>query len=373
MNRKFFLVFVGMFMVGSIISFFVFENIHTPLWKKTTLKNAAQARNYVATTTPSGREPQIVVFSFDGSRSLSFWDDTFKFEDEMEKRGTPIRFTYFISGVYFLAEQYKDVYDSPDHGRGVSAIGFADSTNDVHKRIEKVNEAILRGNEIGSHVNGHFDGSKWTETEWKKEFDSFTNLVFKAAENNHLALGENTLLLKPQDVTGFRAPLLSHDSALFSVLKKEGFIYDGSLIGEHTPWPLKRSDGLWEFPLETIAFQEPERLSISMDYSIYQMQTHAHDTLKKNTPAWNQKFDQIKQAYLEYFTSHYTKDRAPVYVANHFTLWNDGLYWEATKEVAREVCSKPEVYCVTYREMMQYLDSRIPTGLVEERATLLHS
>jgi hypothetical protein len=34
------------------------------------------------------------------------------------------------------------------------------------------------------------------------------------------------------------------------------------------------------------------------------------------------------------------------------------VYWEATKDIAREICGKPEVYCVTYREMIEYLNTR---------------
>lgn len=327
--------------------------------KKSVTVSASGPKLYVVPASrPSGKTPQIVAFSFDGSRSLSFWDSTFAFEDEMEKAGKPIRFTYFISGVYFLAPEFKNLYVGPGHESGFSMIGFADSAQDVHLRITKVNEAVERGNEIGSHANGHFDGSGWSVDEWNQELKSFNHLVFNVAENNHLDAASNQLLLKPTDIVGFRAPLLAHNNAMYTALAENGYRYDGSRVALHGGWPEKLADGLWEFPLETIKFKEADRYSISMDYSIFQMQTLSRNTLKKATPQWNNELAQIEATYLDYFKGHYDGSRAPVFIANHFALWNDGLYWEATKNVAREICGKPEVYCVTYREMMKYLDSK---------------
>jgi hypothetical protein len=159
-------------------------------------------------------------------------------------------------------------------------------------------------------------------------------------------------------VIGFRAPLLDRNASMFKALAMGGYQYDASLIDFNKEWPEKNKDKLWEFPLEIIKFREPKTYSISMDYNFYQTQTGARNTLKKNTPAWTAARNQVEKAYMNYFTSQYLSDRVPVYIANHFNLWNDGVYWEATKDIAREICGKPEVYCVTYREMIEYLNTR---------------
>ena len=43
------------------------------------------------------RPPQYVLLAFDGSKSLPFWEESRDFAREND-----IKFTYFISGVYFL-------------------------------------------------------------------------------------------------------------------------------------------------------------------------------------------------------------------------------------------------------------------------------
>ena len=47
--------------------------------------------------TLSGKAPQFVILSFDGSRSIDFWNESLKFEGDMNTAGKPLKFTYFIS------------------------------------------------------------------------------------------------------------------------------------------------------------------------------------------------------------------------------------------------------------------------------------
>jgi hypothetical protein len=106
------------------------------------------------------------------------WDATRAFSSEMKSKGADVRFTYFISGVYFLTEASRSNYQGPHHLQGSSAIGFGGQLSDVLNRAQNVNLAFSEKHEIGSHANGHFDGSKWTEPDWTQEFQLFKQFVF---------------------------------------------------------------------------------------------------------------------------------------------------------------------------------------------------
>jgi len=69
------------------------------------------------------------------------------------------------------------------------------------------------------------------------------------------------------------------------------------------------------------------------------------------------------ETYLQYFESNYNGNRAPVHIGHHFSLWNGGAYWEAMQEFALAVCGRPEVKCVTYTELADFVDTRSPAQL----------
>ena len=52
----------------------------------------------------------------------------------------------------------------------------------------------------------------------------------------------------------------------------------------------------------------------------------------------------------------YFGNRAPVQLGHHFSKWNGGAYWEAMQTVAKRVCGLPEVKCVTFKEIVKFLE-----------------
>ena len=128
--------------------------------------------------------PQFVLFSFDGSESLDMLNETLAFEQKMQTETKPIHFTYFINAAYFLTQYTASVYQAPEGPRGVSRIGFSNSTHDIALRVQGFNAAFRAGNEIGSHSVGHFTGALWTYDQWKQEFDSFTTIMANVQKNN---------------------------------------------------------------------------------------------------------------------------------------------------------------------------------------------
>src|SRR5258708_7419375 len=142
----------------------------------------------------SGKPPQFILLSFDGSKNLQMWRDSRAFAQEMKQQNKPIHFTYFISGVYFLAPEYFRLYHPPGLSAGTSLIGFSDNKDDIPERIKQVNGALSEGHEIASHVNGHFAGYPWSKAQWEQEFDEINKLIFQWRGNNQLTGGDDLRL-----------------------------------------------------------------------------------------------------------------------------------------------------------------------------------
>ncbi len=294
------------------------------------------------------------MMAFDGSRSLSMWKNTLDFAEELRSKGIPISFTYFISGVYLLPEQQKNLYNLSWESPGKSNINFGDSVTVTDQRMTYVNQAFHAGHEIGSHLNGHFDGGKWTEEQWREEFDFFEKIISNTLPTK---IDRNvTPDLTIDDIHGLRSPQLSKNEALYKILAEKNFTYDTSKVAKIGTKPWKDSNGVWQFPL---AFLDVDgKTTLSMDYNLYNLQTNAEDVLKKGTPEWEKAKQQVFDSYLDYFEKEYQGNRAPVNIGHHFSTWNDGLYWEALQEFATEVCGKPDVACTHYGDLVSFLETQ---------------
>jgi hypothetical protein len=333
----------------------------------------AEAKAMIATyTAKKGANPQFVLLAFDGSRSLTMWENSRAFAKEMAASGTPVYFTYFINAVYLLDPKFHSWFQSPGQKAGVSNIGFGTSQEDVLARIAEINAAYAEGHEIGSHNVGHFEGGNWTFDEWMGQFDLFDKIVSRA-ESMNAAYHIDVPL---EDIVGFRAPDLSVNQEMYRALAAKHFLYDASKAGGGHSFPYKDQNGLWQLSLPTItvgpAYKHKGSKNpyqdrvLAMDYNLFLHDTKGKDLAKKETALWQTIHDQTLAALMNDFDEQYYKDgktgvpgrRAPVYFASHFSTWNDGVYWEAMKDFAREVCGKPEVYCITYRDLAMWMEAK---------------
>ncbi len=305
-----------------------------------------------------GYVPQFVLLSFDGSKAVSMWKETRSFEREMNKDKKILNFTYFINAAYFITPDKANLYQAPGHPRGESNIGFSEDLDNLRARIEQVNVAVADGDEIASHTAGHFWGGTWSKEDWQKEFVSFDDLLFGIARH-YPDTTLPTLHLDPKDIIGFRAPALSINSSLYSVLGERHFLYDSSEIsqGKNDIWPTKDEKGIWHIPLGIVFLDRGASPVVAMDYSIRE---HVHSLsatdFRKGTPEWKATYDDVLGSYLRYFENNYKGTRAPVLIGHHFEAWDDDLYFEVMKAFAREVCSKPEVRCGTFRDLVLYMN-----------------
>ena len=58
------------------------------------------------------------------------------------------------------------------------------------------------------------------------------------------------------------------------------------------------------------------------------------------------------------FRASYRGNRAPFVWGNHFETWNHWAYDRALTRFLLETCRLPDVRCVNYRELVEWLDSR---------------
>ncbi|MEK7477870.1 MAG: hypothetical protein AAB645_00680 [Patescibacteria group bacterium] len=328
-------------------------------------QNFISSLSFVAPPKPS----QFVVLSFDGSKDLKMWQATQQFAEEMATASTTVKFTYFVSGVYFLEKDHRLIYQAPREPRGSSLIGFASSSEDVVKRVAAINQAIVSGHEIASHANGHFDGSHWTYNDWVQEIGTFDWLLANINTNNSGVRSDTRVNLPPRAIVGFRAPSLGNNTAMEKALSALRYRYNAGATTNKIIWPWKNEYGIWQFPLYSMRISpESPAFSLLMDYNLFLKQTGARDIIKKNTPAWESTYLETNNAYMKYFNGSYNSNRSPIYISNHFSLWNDGLYWEAMKSFARQVCGRSDIKCVTYKELTDYLDSLPPRVLAAYQA-----
>ncbi|HIQ57763.1 TPA: hypothetical protein EYG84_03810 [Candidatus Gracilibacteria bacterium] len=302
------------------------------------------------------KDTQFVLLQFDGSYSLEMWKKTQDFSKKLLVENKPVRFTYFISGVYFVPEALKNVYDLDGYRAGHSDIGWGDDVDDIAKRFAFVNDAYKFGHEIGSHANGHFNGSDWTQKQWEQEFEYFNRFIF--SKNKERGSG---VIFPKSEITGFRAPLLGHNDAMYEALKNYGFTYETNKVFMQNRL-VEKQNTIWNFPLYGVNIGG--RNTIAMDYNLYYLQSKAKSTLTFGTPEWKTAHKNALTGYLNYFYAHYNFDKndelglkAPVTIGHHFSLWNDGLYWSVMKDFAKEVCGKEKVVCGTGQEYQAFLES----------------
>jgi peptidoglycan/xylan/chitin deacetylase (PgdA/CDA1 family) len=303
------------------------------------------------------RPPQYVAIAFDNCTELERWQELSDFAGELNKDSDKIHFTFFVSGINYLANDKRNLYEAPHQRRGASNINFGGSAEEVERRITFINDLHARGHEIASHAVGHFDGRTWSVVDWQKEFASYADLVDNAGRNN--GLPDSVKLAFPASaVTGFRAPYLSTSPGLYPALRERGFRYDTSSTSEASFWPEKK-DGLWRFNLADLKLHRSKRHTLSMDYNFFIVQAFGLD----NSSTRAQHRDEMLETYIDYFKANYSGNRAPIDIGHHFFNYHGGAYNEALKAFARAVCGLPEVRCTSYAGLADFMDKLDPATL----------
>ena len=293
----------------------------------------------------NGKE-QCIVISFDGSRNLSKWNEILSYS-----KSNDMHFTFFISGVYFTTREHSNVYDPVKQNSGDrhSWIGYSRSVDRVKYRVDYINKALKDGHEIGCHLNGHHNGSKWNYEDWVKEFNSFAKLITNISGNIGIDKKYN---LSMSNIKGFRAPELAVNNDAYKALKDLGYDYDSS-ISTSIKRPFTNINGVVVFPVKYK--RELTRTNVFvgiMDYNWYYYHSRGTNVSDTNTLLrWE---NQVYSNYVQYFEYQYNDNtrRRPVYIAHHFSRWNNNIYWKALKRFMRYVKDQKDVKFVTYSYLM---------------------
>ncbi|MCX5195948.1 hypothetical protein OOK31_18965 [Streptomyces sp. NBC_00249] len=310
---------------------------------------------------PGEKPPQFVVFSWDGAGEDS--QKLFSHFREVGKQYNA-RMTYFLSGVYMLPEEKRSLYTAPQHSSGRSDIGFGDLQG-IKDTATQVRGAWLEGNEIGTHFNGHFCGpdggvGTWSVEEWKSEINQAKSFVKSWKTNTPGLKGEAALPFDyDKELIGARTPCLEGQKNFMLAAKDMGFRYDSSGISKQI-WP-KKTDGLWDIPLQLVPMPGRAFDTLSMDYNYMVNQS---GTTSQGDPSQHEYWgDQMRDGLRQAFDRVYQGNRAPLIIGNHFESWNGGTYMRAVEESIKTMCTKPEVRCVPFRELADWLDAQDPKAL----------
>ncbi|WP_411103782.1 hypothetical protein [Streptomyces sp. cmx-4-9] len=309
---------------------------------------------------PGEKPPQFVVFSWDGAGEDS--QKLFSHFREVGRKNNA-RMTYFLSGVYMLPEEKSSLYTAPQHSAGRSDIGFGDLQG-IKDTATQVRAAWLEGNEIGTHFNGHFCGpdggvGTWSVAEWKSEISQAKSFVKNWKSNAGLKDMAPLPFDYDKELIGARTPCLEGQKNFMLAAKDLGFRYDSSGISKQI-WP-KKTDGLWDLPLQLVPMPGRAFDTLSMDYNYMVNQS---GTTSQGDPAQHEFWgDQMRDGLRQAFDRAYQGNRAPLIIGNHFESWNGGTYMRAVEESIESMCTKPEVRCVPFRELADWLDAQDPKVL----------
>lgn len=293
------------------------------------------------------RPKQVVIISFDSARDISQW----KRSRALAQR-TGAHFTYFLSCVFLLSPETRGQYTAPGKSAGKSNIGFAVSRQEVAERLEQIGLAAHEGHDIASHVCGHFDGKDWTKADWLKEFGSFEHILENAYAINGIAPEpEGWRDFARHAVVGFRAPYLSTGKALYEALPAAGYQFDASGVSKGPALP-PTVGGITRFSLPLIPEGPTSRPVIAMDYNLYIRHSGGFERPSKA----GEFADRTYQAFRAAFDAQYQGKRIPLELGFHFTLMNDGAYWNALERFAGEVCVKSDVECISFRDYVSRQD-----------------
>ncbi|MCO5730501.1 polysaccharide deacetylase [Rhizobium sp. SSA_523] len=294
----------------------------------------------------AAKPKQLLLMSFDGAGSNPLWERSRRMAERVNAR-----FTYFLSCTLVIDWERARSYKGPHHAAGRSNIGFAQTKDEALARLDHVWQAHREGHEIASHTCGHFDGRAWSVEDWRAEMQSFRTVLSNGFADLGAAKDE------PEGwrafvaaIEGFRAPYLSTSKALAEAERLEGFTYDASGVTKGPQLP-QQTDGVLSFGLPLIPEGPQARKIIAMDYNLYMR--HSSGTEKPDQSA--QFEERAYQAFRSAFDAQYEGDRIPLQIGLHFVEMNAGAYWRAMERLASDVCARPDVGCITYREAAELL------------------
>uniref|UniRef100_A0AAU2V6P9 Secreted protein n=1 Tax=Streptomyces sp. NBC_00003 TaxID=2903608 RepID=A0AAU2V6P9_9ACTN len=311
---------------------------------------------------PGEQPPQFVVFSWDGAGEDS--QKLFSHFRQVAKESNATM-TYFLSGVYMLPDAKANLYTAPKHSAGLSDIGFNDDKG-IKDTVTQLRAAWQEGNEIGTHFNGHFCGpdggvGTWSVDEWKSEIAQAKSFVKNWKTNSGMKAEAPLPFDYDKELIGGRTPCLEGRKNFVAAAGQLGFRYDTSAVNDQV-WPKKNDNGVWDLSMQLVPVPGRGFETLSMDYNFYMNQSNAMTGDADQHEYWG---NQMRDGLLQAFARSYDGNRAPLIIGNHFESWNGGAYMRAVEDTIRTVCVKRDVHCVSFRQLVDWLDAQDPAVLAK--------
>lgn len=315
---------------------------------------------------PGETPPQFVLFSFDGVGLTPNWDMFLETADEVDAR-----FTALMTGLYFVADENREVYTAPGHAPGDSAIAFGGTVDDVQEQVKYLNKTYYEGHEMGTHYVGHFcagsgsHGNQWTTADWNHELGEFFKMMNNWQEINNLT-GAEPLAFGPQEVKGGRTQCLEGQlDQLIPAWLENGMTWDSSMPSKVTGliWP-ERIGGIWEFAVPYVYSPAIGAGQTALDYNFWYSFNKATDQ-PETAPEVRQI---VRDTYQYMYDRAVNGNRAPLVIANHFNSWNGNSFNPATADFMRDVCGNPGTICATYSDVVEWMELQDPAILAQWQA-----
>lgn len=259
----------------------------------------------------------MALLSFDGSGSISVWEETLALGSR-----TGAKFTYFISAPFFITRGEVTNYKVPHYPMNRSLIPWETDRTTAIARIALVSRCLKTGHEIGGHAVGHFGGQLWEYEDWDRELKFFSNVIDTRLHAYNLS--KSNFYFSMRWIRGFRAPLLEGGDTMREALSANGYRYDASVY--------RRDFRLIEEAIPVIPLPVLKSLRgneiCGMDWNFYSLHSGARE--ETNTAKLAAYEDDLFQAYTNYFVRKCLGPNAkPMVTGQHFERWNQGAYWKA--------------------------------------------
>ncbi len=329
---------------------------------------------------PGEKPPQFVIAAFDGSGDVDQLTDWARITKQVHGN-----VSYFLSGVFLLYTANRMEYHGPHKPPGYSSIGFRqDFQAPIPDLTALLSQAYLDGNDIGTHFNGHFCGANgvdtWSEADWVNELQQWDGFVDNWQANNKITNAPPMAFNHTVSVGGRTPCLEGKPAAYLAAMKSLGYRYDTSGTGS-LEWPKKTPQGLWEFPLPTVQWKGAAGgNNLVMDYNLwyaYNKNKPITTDAQRATVAKN-----VEDTYMAAFDATYNGNRAPLFFGNHMNYWgcdqqfkdclhtatgtgdtplqHYGPFTYGLQQSYLNICTKPDVECVSYKQLADWLDAQDP-------------
>ncbi len=252
-------------------------------------------------------------------------------------RENPVRFTFFVSGVFYVTDEEGRLYRAPGMRAGRSRLGFGGDREQVNRNRALTLEALALGHEIGSHGNGHFPGVGYSRGSWESEFAYFEEHTVAWIRREHPSFS----------VIGFRAPGLATSSALPHALGRFGFRYASNSFHFRTARPAAAGK-LYELPMSVVRVENGRRSVVAMDYNIHAI----HRSFGRHRPADRE--SDTRRSYHELFERQIRLGREPIHIAHHTGPIVGREYRVALLSFLRDVCWRDDVSCVRCVDLLDW-------------------